>query len=223
MESFWYEDISVLLEPTKLKKYIPLKSYSKAEKLNAIVRLGFYISILFIILTSNLNYIFIGIFCLVITLMINSNEQEKVKKNNKKNVENYENIKNDDSYKNHNINVDSQLENCILPTDENPFMNVLLTDKRDRKPACRTVRNRKIKKLVDTKFSQGLFKDINSVYDRENSQREFYTMPSTTIPNNQRDFANWCYMTPKTCKEGNGNQCVGNNYERLNGNSYQFI
>jgi hypothetical protein len=30
-------------------------------------------------------------------------------------------------------------------------------------------------------------------------------------------------MTPKTCKEGNGNQCVGNNHERLNGNSYQFI
>ena len=223
MESFWYEDISVLLEPSKLKKYIPLKSYSKAEKLNAIVRLGFYISILFIVLTSNLNYIFIGIFCLVITLMINSNEQEKVKKDNRKNVENYENIKKDESYRRHNINVDNQLENCILPTDENPFMNVLLTDKRDRKAACRTVRNKKIKKLVDTKFNQGLFKDINSVYDRENSQREFYTMPSTTIPNNQRDFANWCYMTPKTCKEGNGNQCVGNNYERLDGNSYQFI
>ena len=44
-----------------------------------------------------------------------------------------------------------------------------------------------------------------------------------TIPNNQVDFANWLYMTPKTCKEGNGNQCVGNNRERLNGNSYQFI
>ena len=99
-------------------------------------------------------------------------------------------------------------------------MNVLLTDKRDRKPACKT---KKIKKLVDNKFSQGLYKDINSVYDRENSQREYYTMPSTTIPNNQGDFANWLYMTPKTCKEGNGNQCVGNNRERLNGNSYQFI
>ena len=83
--------------------------------------------------------------------------------------------------------------------------------------------NKKIKKLVNDKFSQGLYKDINSVYDRENSQREFFTMPSTTIPNNQGDFANWLYMTPKTCKEGNGNQCVANNRERLDGNSYQFI
>ena len=220
MEPFWYEDITVLFEPTKLKKYIPLKSYSKEEKLNSIVRLGFYISLLFLVFTFNINYLFIAIFCLVLTLIIYSNESEKKVKKNKKHIENYDNIKNDKLYKKNNIKVDNYLEDCILPSDENPFMNVLLTDKRDRKPACKT---KKIKKLVDNKFSQGLYKDINSVYDRENSQREYYTMPSTTIPNNQGDFANWLYMTPKTCKEGNGNQCVGNNRERLNGNSYQFI
>lgn len=223
MESFWYEDVSVLLEPSKLKKYIPLKSYSKVEKLNAIVRLGIYISILFIILTSNVNYLFIAIFCLLITLFINSNEETKKVREVKKNVENYDNIKKDENIKNRKINVDNYLEDCVLPLDENPFMNVLLTDKRTRKPACRTIKNKKIKKLVNDKFSQGLFKDINSVYDRENSQREFYTTPNTTIPNNQGDFANWLYRTPKTCKEGNGNQCVANNMEKLNGSSYQFI
>lgn len=223
MESFWYEDVSVLLEPSKLKKYIPLKSYSKVEKLNAIVRLGIYISILFIILTSNVNYLFIAIFCLLITLFINSNEETKKVREVKKNVENYDNIKKDENIKNRKINVDNYLEDCVLPSDENPFMNVLLTDKRTRKPACRTIKNKKIKKLVNDKFSQGLFKDINSVYDRENSQREFYTTPNTTIPNNQGDFANWLYRTPKTCKEGNGNQCVANNMEKLNGSSYQFI
>ena len=223
MELFWYNDISVLFEPSKLKKYIPLKSFTKDEKLNAIVRLGIYISILFIILTSNINYLFIAIFCLVLTLFIHSNEDNKKVNNFKKNIENYENLKDDEMYKENNIEVNDYLEDCVLPTDENPFMNVLLTDKRNRKKACSSVRNKKIKKLVDNKFSQGLFKDINSVYDRENSQREYYTMPATTIPNNQGDFADWLYKTPKTCKENNGNQCVGNNYERLNGNSYQFI
>lgn len=223
MESFWYEDVSVLLDPSKLKKYIPLKSYSKVEKLNAIVRLGIYISILFIILTSNFNYLFIAIFCLLITLFLNSNEEVKRVREIKKNVENYDNIKNDQNIKRRKVKVDNYLEDCVLPSDENPFMNVLLTDKRTRKPACKTIKNKKIKKLVNDKFSQGLFKDINSVYDRENSQREFYTTPNTTIPNNQGDFANWLYKTPKTCKEGNGNQCVANNMEKLNGNSYQFI
>lgn len=223
MEPFWYDDVSVLMETSKLKKYIPLKSYSKSEKLNAIVRLGFYVSILFIILTSNINYLFIAIFCLFLTLLIHSNEKDTKVKRIKKNVENYENIKNDENINKRNVKVENYLDDCVLPTDDNPFMNVLLTDKRTRKPACRTVKNKKIKKLVNDKFSNGLYKDINSVYDRENSQREFFTMPATTIPNNQGDFANWLYMTPKTCKEGNGNQCVANNRERLDGNSYQFI
>tara|TARA_B100000795_G_C22803805_1_gene443522 strand:- start:889 stop:1560 length:672 start_codon:yes stop_codon:yes gene_type:complete len=223
METFWYNNISVIFEPNKLKKYIPLNSYSKSEKLNSIVRLGFYISFLFIVFTFNINYLFIPIFCLVLTLIIYSNESKKTVKTHKKNIENYDNIKKDELIKKTNIDVDNYLEGCVLPSDNNPFMNILLTDKRDRKPACKTIRNKKIKKLVDNKFGQGLYKDINSVYDRENSQREFYTMPSTTTPNNQGDYANWLYKTPKTCKEGNGNQCVGNNRERLNGNSYQFI
>jgi predicted membrane protein len=141
METFWYDNISVLFEPSKLKKYIPLKSYSKAEKLNAIVRLGIYISILFIILTSNFNYLFIAIFCLGITLLIHTNENKTKTKRIKKNVENYENLRNDDNIKNRNIKVNNYLDDCVLPTDENPFMNVLLTDKRTRKPACKTERN----------------------------------------------------------------------------------
>ncbi len=45
-------------------------------------------------------------------------------------------------------------------------------------------------------------------------QRNFYSMPSTTVPNDQTGFANWCYKLPKTCKEGNGVQCYNNLYNR---------
>ncbi len=34
-----------------------------------------------------------------------------------------------------------------------------------------------------------------------NSQRQFFTMPWTTIPNAQNEFAKWLYLNPKTCKE----------------------
>ena len=47
--------------------------------------------------------------------------------------------------------------------------------------------------------------------------------PNTTIPNDQESFAKWCYEVPKTCKEGNGNQCVANNSDRLNGSTYYFV
>ena len=43
--------------------------------------------------------------------------------------------------------------------------------------------------------------DVNDVFGKMNSQRQFYTMPSTTIPNAQDDFAKWLYLNPKTCKE----------------------
>ena len=223
MESFWYDNINVLFNRSKLHKYIPLKSYSRDEKLNSIVRVSIYIAILFLFLTGNVNYLFIVIFSLVLTLIVHSNSDTIVEKNVQKNVENYSNIKNDKDFKKYNIKPAKYMEKCILPTDENPFMNPLVTDKRTRKEACKTFNNKKLRKVVEDKFGKGLFKDINRVYDRENSQREFYTLPSTTIPNDQESFGKWLYNTPKTCKEGNGNQCVGNNYERLNGNSYQFI
>merc|ERR1711935_930499 len=89
------------------------------------------------------NYFFICIFFFILTLLINSLETEKIEKNNIDKVENYKNIKNDKDFKEQNIKVDEILEDCILPTDDNPFMNILLTDKRNRKSACQ---NKKIKK-----------------------------------------------------------------------------
>jgi len=39
------------------------------------------------------------------------------------------------------------------------------------------------------------------LYGKSNSQRQYYQMPSTTIPNEQTSFAKWLYATGPTCKE----------------------
>jgi len=186
------------------------------------MRLTLYFSALFSFLYKNLNYFFIFIFCGVITYLMYLNEDKKETKVLKKNIEKYTNIEKDKDIKKHKINHKKYMKKCVLPTRNNPFMNVLLTDNRQRKGACDT-NDPKIKKLVEDKFSKGLFRNIDSVYNNENSQREFYTTANTTIPNKQHEFAKWLYDTPNTCKEGNGNQCVGNNMERLNGESYKFV
>ena len=49
--------------------------------------------------------------------------------------------------------------------------------------------------------------------------RQFIVNPIRTIPNKQMEFAKWCYGRPKTCKEGNGLQCVANNPPSLIGNN----
>ena len=47
-------------------------------------------------------------------------------------------------FKKYNIKPTKYMETCSLPTDENPFMNPLVTDRRTRKGACKTFNNKKI-------------------------------------------------------------------------------
>ena len=41
--------------------------------------------------------------------------------------------------------------------------------------------------------------------------RNFYAMPNTQIPNNQKDFAEFCYGNMPSCKDGDYFQCEKNN------------
>lgn len=99
-------------------------------------------------------------------------------------------------------------DKCTPPTVDNPFMNVTMKDYLNIKdgktvnepPACDTALP-ETKKQIDDTFNNNLFHDVNDVFGKMNSQRQFYTMPWTTIPNRQDEFARWLYLNPKTCKE----------------------
>ena len=88
---------------------------------------------------------------------------------------------------------------CRTPSLDNPFMNVLPLDARTVEPACAYTKETKAQ--IDSAFHTNLYQDIDDVYGTNNSQRQFYTMPSSTIPNNQDSFAKWLYKTGPTCKE----------------------
>ena len=89
---------------------------------------------------------------------------------------------------------------CQEPTIQNPLMNALPADSRRRQDAC--AYTPEIKEEITEKFDFNLYKDIDDVYGANNSQRQFYTMPSTSFPNKQDSFADWLYKTGPTCKEG---------------------
>ena len=59
------------------------------------------------------------------------------------------------------------------------------------------------------------------MFGKLNSQRNFYTTPSTTIPNDRESFQKWLYNTPQTCKE-NQEFCNSLNYENLRSNRFIF-
>ena len=117
------------------------------------------------------------------------------------------------------LNVDTETQKEIdahftSPTSENPMMNVGLYEYQDdptRKPALpafnTTVRqgiNKARKETLDDK----LFRDLGDDIQFHQGMRDFHTMPSTTIPNDQHAFAQFCYGNMKSCKEGHELQCT---------------
>jgi len=74
----------------------------------------------------------------------------------------------------------------------------------------------KSKSNMDDKMRQKLFKNLGDSMDYDNFSRNFYTMPNTTNPNDQKAFAKFCYGDMKSCKEdaceGFMKSCKENNF-----------
>jgi hypothetical protein len=176
VNTIWFKNFSVLLKYPN--EFFPNEKMSKTRRLNSLVRAAMYIGVILTVLKRDTLYLYIPILMMVVTYLMYEYEPTKHSKKEKF--------------------TDGQL--CTQPTYNNPFMNAnLITDHRDRAPACKYTS--KVKTEIKDKFNMNLYRDVGDLYGKNNSQREYYTMPSTTIPNNQTSFAKWCYKSPKTCKE----------------------
>jgi hypothetical protein len=96
------------------------------------------------------------------------------------------------------------------PTAANPFMNVLISEisMNPLRPAAGNVQGVKIRSDLDSYFDTMFTADPGDTFNRTQSQRQWVTMPSTTIPNDQESYQNWLYRVEgRTCKEGNLGAC----------------
>lgn len=98
------------------------------------------------------------------------------------------------------------------PTSANPFMNILLTDLKEPnkwRPPIVTALDPQSKQQLDDFFRIQWFSDPTDVFGKNQGQRQFYTMPSNSIPSDRKSYQEWLYKIPgKTCKEGNGVACL---------------
>ena len=193
-DQFWINDYRILFYKERLTDFFPIIEMTLIEKLNAIFRMSIYLSILLYLFTGNYLYLYIMIIVALFTCFIYYNQKD-----------NLELYFNSDKNSSDNLIEKSILEtekNDIKPTVENPFMNInLITDNKEKENAPPSWNNDTIQKDIEDKFTHNLYRDVGDLYGKNNSQREFYTMPSTTIPNNQTSFAKWCYSVGPTCKE----------------------
>ena len=194
-EKFWLEDPSILFRSDNYYNIIPNKKMTRIETLNTLTRLFIYLFILCVMFGSSTEYVIgcgIGIGVIIILYFIQKStpipkSSLPIKLNR---AEGFDGYGPHDGY-------------CDAPTRNNPFMNVTMHDlmeNRYRPPAC-PITDPAIKKKMNEDFYYNVFRDVDDVFNRKHSQRQFYTMPSTTIPNHQTDFARWLYQSPETCKE----------------------
>jgi len=108
------------------------------------------------------------------------------------------------------------------PTAANPFMNVLLDEisYNPTRPSADFATDPNNKAVLDDFFRVQWTNDPTDVFGKTQGQRQFYTMPSTSIPNDQASFQNWLYLLPgKTCKEGGRDAC----YPGTNGGTVPWL
>lgn len=182
-EQFWLEDpINFLVNQNTLMKIIPNKNMSLIEQLNAAMRFSLYFSLIVFIVRRDPRTLFFAVFVGLFTIFIERNAM-------KKNAEKKQVLEKMD------IGNDKHQGYCSLPTQSNPFMNVNIVDYQsfpNKPPACNVTKD-KVKEEMQKKFEIGTFRDVDDIYGKNASDRQWYTMPSTTIPNDQKSFAEALY------------------------------
>jgi len=103
------------------------------------------------------------------------------------------------------------VDDVTMPTAKNPFMNVLIDELKynPKRPAAASVLDPQMRNTMDDFFRTEFYSDPTDVFGKNQGQRQFITMPSTSIPNDVDSFQNWLYRIPgKTCKEGGREACL---------------
>jgi hypothetical protein len=191
---FWINDYRVLFYKERLTDFFPTVTMTLIEKLNAIFRMSIYLSVALYLISGKYQYLFIMVIIGAFTSFIFYTQ--------KNNVELYFNSEKNNNENLVQENIFDKKKNKIVPSTENPFMNInLITDSKIKEAAPPSWNDDTLKEKIEDKFGYNLYRDVGDLYGKSNSQRQFYTAPSTTIPNNQTSFAKWCYSVGPTCKE----------------------
>lgn len=196
---FWLDNISELMNPI----IIPDINMTIEDKINAIIRAIIFVGLICTLVFNDTRYVLFVIILMIISILIINYQYEKNKK-----IEKYLNLNDLDIVNN---------KKCIKPTENNPFMNpnILTTKKGNEDYEACSINNKNVNKNINKFFYQKIFRNANDIYDKSTLDRQFYTVPSTTIPNDREKLGEWLYDRGPSCKEGNGMKCYNNLYNNI--------
>ena len=195
--------------------------------------LGFLVTMSYSVLL--LGAVSLGVIAVLNTATNKSNEllaQKQAKQDNQAKKEGFSNYANYNTGRRRtatttmNASIDAASSGLTFqaPTPRDPLMNVLLTDIPDRpgRPAAEPAFNPTVEHdinqstqtfVVDdlgghSDLEDRLFRDLGDNYEFSSSMRNYFATPNTKIPNDQKAFAEYCYGSMVSCKEGNLMACA---------------
>ena len=218
--TFWLNNPAILFDKNAITQLWPLESMTREQKINAITRLVIILTLIGFLFLNNIKILITGIIAILILLftyyILNKNTNlNKVK----------ETFSNEDIYK-------KVKHNFTNPSVINPVMNILLPEIQDNpnrleaapsyNNAVKNSINEETKNFIVGNFDnnenikKNLFDDQGDNFEFEQSMRHFYTTANTRVPNNQSEFARFCYGNMASCKDGDVEMCLKSAFRHTN-------
>jgi len=191
---FWLNNPRILL--TDWKDFFPFMKANEsctALALNSFTRFGLYLSVILALIKLNPAWLILGIVFAILATVF------------------WFTMINNDTVRENFLDIESPIQPDVIgsstePTPANPFMNVMMQEYTDN-PLRHQASGKAL--AFDSYFETTFNRNPGDVFNKTQSQRQFVTMPSTTIPNDQEAYMNWLYRIPgQTCKEGNTDVCI---------------
>lgn len=213
---FWAENPNILVSPKYVVELFPTNTMTFYQSLNAISRSVILLSLFTFVYTRNNRIVLIAFLTLLSIYLF-----YYYKKQEKKRLESFQSPALE-------VISDNKLDDITFdtPTPLNPFSNVLVSDIDSnpyKRPAPPTFGEETYDTIMDSAkqliieqnpgqpdIADKLFRDLGNQMVFEQSLQPFYSNASTTVPNDQSAFAEFCYGEMISCKEGNQFACARN-------------
>ena len=176
-EHFWFNDPAELFRGDAWTKFVPTQKMTTTEALNSVLRFAIYSSILLFAATGSPSYIYaipiVALASIVLHYLFP----------NGKKLEAFLNSANPTS------------KQYTMPTSDNPFMNVQLTDSLDNpdRPDAAPISDKHVRTEVYKAFqkTRNIHMDTSDLFDQTQAMRTVHTIQSAKVPNDQDAFLKW--------------------------------
>jgi hypothetical protein len=174
-EQFWFKDPAVLFRSDTWTRFVPIQSMTTTEALNSVVRFTVYSAVLLFVSTQKQSYLYAIPIVAIASIVLHQLFPKG------KTLETFM-----DSF------AKPSSKKYTMPTPDNPFMNVNLTDIQDNpdRQDAAPISDKEVRSAVHKAFKQtrNIQMDTSDLFDQTQAMRTFHTLQSARVPNDQDGF-----------------------------------